>query len=61
MRARPDGPPPLPFFTANIEEELRRPRFTTARLAEDVEKKPPAPSVRRRKRPSRQARRYGLR
>src|SRR6516165_3381417 len=35
-------------LTAQVEETLRRPPFTTARLADDDVKKPPAPSVRRR-------------
>jgi hypothetical protein len=36
----------IAVLTGNIEEALRRPPFTTARLAEDDAKKPPAPSVR---------------
>jgi len=37
----------IAVLTGNIEEALRRPPFTTARLVEDETKKPPARSVRR--------------
>src|SRR5215472_12429346 len=40
----------IAVLTGNIEEALKRPPFTTARLAgdDDIPKKPAAPSVRRR-------------
>jgi hypothetical protein len=47
--ARADNASLTAVTTGRIEEVLRRPPFTTVRLAQDVEKKPAAPSVRRRK------------
>ena len=39
----------ISVLTGNVEEALKRPPFSTARLADDDAKKPPAPSVRRRR------------
>jgi hypothetical protein len=41
------------IVTDRIEEALRRPPFTVVRLAVDIEKKPPAPSVRQKARRTR--------
>jgi len=45
---RSDNVALISVLTGNIEEALKRPPFSTARLADDDAKKPPAPSVRRR-------------
>jgi hypothetical protein len=46
--ARADNASLTAIATHRIEEALRQPPFTVVRLANDIEKKPPAPSVRRR-------------
>jgi hypothetical protein len=47
--ARANNPLLTAITTHRIEEALRRPPFTVVRLGDDMEKKPPAPSVRRRR------------